>query len=110
MIRSITIVLIFGSLAVLAGCGDDSTTKTVTQTAPATAANPAVLQLQLGMTSLGYYEGPIDGVYGEETTAAVKELQTDLGVTADGRVGTETVTAFNEAVESGKIEPASQGS
>jgi peptidoglycan hydrolase-like protein with peptidoglycan-binding domain len=175
MIRSITIVLVFGSL-VLAGCGDDSTTKTVTQTAPATAANPAVVQLQLGMTSLGYYEGPIDGiygeetaagvkdmqedlgveadgifgpetytalkketksaalatnivvsiqttlkyygyyegpidgVYGEETTAAVKELQTDLGVTADGRVGTETVTAFNEAVESGKIEPASQTS
>jgi len=34
--------------------------------------------------------------------AAVKELQTDLGVTADARVGPDAVAAFNEAVASGQ--------
>jgi peptidoglycan hydrolase-like protein with peptidoglycan-binding domain len=73
------------------------------------------------MTTLGYYSGPIDGVYGDQTTAAVKEmqtgtapetaaavkqLQTDLGVTADGRFGPETAAAFNEAVASGELQPA----
>jgi lysozyme family protein len=34
------------------------------------------------------------------------ELEQDLGVTADGRVGSETVNAFNEAVANGTINPA----
>ncbi len=50
--------------------------------------------------------GPIDGVYGAATIDAVKKLQTDLGVTADGRFGPETAKAFNEAVASGKLKPA----
>ena len=42
-------------------------------------------ELQQVMTDLGYYDGPIDGVYGDATTEAVKKMQTDLGVTADGQ-------------------------
>ena len=68
------------------------------------AANITV-QIQTVLAQYGYYDGPIDGTYGEETVAAVKELQADLGVTVDGRVGPETVSAFNEAVESGQIQP-----
>jgi peptidoglycan hydrolase-like protein with peptidoglycan-binding domain len=65
-----------------------------------------VVRIQTTLKRYGYYSGPIDGVYGEETTAAVEELQTDLGVTVDGRIGPETVDAFIEAVENGEIQPA----
>jgi peptidoglycan hydrolase-like protein with peptidoglycan-binding domain len=91
-------MLVFVVLAVLAGCGTTTTTtvtRTVTTTAgQTTATNPAVAQLQLVMTSLGYYSGPIDGVYGAETTAAVKAMQQALGVTADGIFGAETYVAL----------------
>ena len=46
------------------------------------------------MTDLGYYDGPIDGVYGDATTEGVKKMQTDLGVTADGVYGAETHDAL----------------
>jgi peptidoglycan hydrolase-like protein with peptidoglycan-binding domain len=68
-------------------------------------ATSVVVEIQTTLTEYGYYSGDIDGVYGENTVAAVQELQTDLGVTADGRVGPETVDAFNEAVANGDLEP-----
>jgi peptidoglycan hydrolase-like protein with peptidoglycan-binding domain len=51
----------------------------------------------------------IDGVYGAETTAAVEQVQEDLEVTVDGRIGPETVAAFEEAVVSGELQPCSAG-
>jgi peptidoglycan hydrolase-like protein with peptidoglycan-binding domain len=65
-----------------------------------------VSQVQTVLAEYGYYDGEIDGVYGSETEAAVMELQEDLGVTVDGRVGPETVNAFNEAVADGTITAA----
>jgi peptidoglycan hydrolase-like protein with peptidoglycan-binding domain len=64
-----------------------------------------VMEIQTVLAQYGYYEGEIDGAYGPATTEAVKAIQTDLGVAVDGRVGPETVAAFNEAVESGTITP-----
>jgi peptidoglycan hydrolase-like protein with peptidoglycan-binding domain len=66
-----------------------------------------VVRIQTTLKKYGYYTGPIDGVYGDATTAAVKQLQTDLGVTADGKVGPETVNAFNTAVANGTLKPTS---
>jgi peptidoglycan hydrolase-like protein with peptidoglycan-binding domain len=68
-------------------------------------ATYVVVELQTALAEYGYYQGPIDGAYGSETTAAVQQLQTDLGVTADGRFGPETASAFNDAVASGKLKP-----
>ena len=59
-----------------------------------TATDPAVMDLQRLMTRLGYYSGPIDGVYGSATTAAVTAMQKALGVTADGVYGPATATAL----------------
>jgi peptidoglycan hydrolase-like protein with peptidoglycan-binding domain len=70
------------------------------------AAASIVVEIQTVLADYGYYTGEIDGIYGEATTAAVEQLQTDLGVTVDGRVGPETVAAFNEAVASGELQPA----
>jgi peptidoglycan hydrolase-like protein with peptidoglycan-binding domain len=62
-----------------------------------------VIQIQTELARYGYYTGPIDGDYGPATTDAVKHLQTDLGVTADGQVGEETIDAFNDAVADGTL-------
>jgi peptidoglycan hydrolase-like protein with peptidoglycan-binding domain len=91
---------VFVALAAAAGCGSDGGTTTVTVTtsavpaAPATPTGPAVAELQRVMTRLGYYSGPIDGIYGDATTAGVKEMQTDLGVTSDGIYGPDTHAAL----------------
>ena len=69
-------------------------------------ARDVVVQIQTVLAQYGFYNGPIDGNYGTDTQAAIKKLQTDLGVTADGRFGPETAKAFNEAVASGKLKPA----
>ena len=70
------------------------TTSTTTTTGTTTASDPAVADLQKVMTRLGYYSGPIDGVYGASTTAAVTEMQKALGVTADGVYGPATDAAL----------------
>ena len=65
-----------------------------------------VASIQTGLATYGYYDGPIDGDYGETTREAVEQLQTDLGITIDGKFGAETAKAFDEAVASGQIKPA----
>jgi peptidoglycan hydrolase-like protein with peptidoglycan-binding domain len=50
---------------------------------PSSAAD--VLQLQEALTRLGY-KVPTDGIVGEETTAAIKAWQADIGAEADGVV------------------------
>jgi peptidoglycan hydrolase-like protein with peptidoglycan-binding domain len=70
-------------------------------------AKDVVVQIQTELAKYGYYTGPIDGDYGEATKAAVTKLQTDLGVTADGLVGAETLDAFHKAVADGTLKPVS---
>ncbi len=62
--------------------GDDGDSSEVEAGA---ASERLVVSLQTDLQALGYYDGPIDGVYGSGTTDAVRALQTDLGVPADGR-------------------------
>jgi peptidoglycan hydrolase-like protein with peptidoglycan-binding domain len=66
-----------------------------------------VASLQTALAMYGYYPGPIDGQYGAATQDAVKKLQTDLGVTVDGKFGPETAKAFDEAVANGTLQPKS---
>ena len=100
-LRLLLLALAVGLGLALAGCGgSDTTTVTVTVTSTPTTTEPsaettaAVTELQQVMTDLGYYDGPIDGVYGDATTEGVKKMQTDLGVTADGVYGAETHDAL----------------
>jgi peptidoglycan hydrolase-like protein with peptidoglycan-binding domain len=72
--------------------GTGSTTST--SATSTTTTDPAVMDLQTVMKRLGYYSGPIDGVYGDATTAAVTEMQKALGVTADGVYGPSTNAAL----------------
>ena len=49
-------------------------------------------QIQQKLSSLGYYNGAIDGVYGTQTKNAVIRFQKDCGLTADGIAGSKTLT------------------
>lgn len=46
--------------------------------------------IQQRLKDLGYYDGPIDGIIGWQTTQAIKDFQFDYGVTVDGIVGPVT--------------------
>ena len=50
----------------------------------------AVIELQSVLMLLGYYSGPLSGVYQDNTQAAVQQFQTDAGINPDGIVGPAT--------------------
>jgi peptidoglycan hydrolase-like protein with peptidoglycan-binding domain len=54
--------------------------------------------LQTSLTTAGFYEGEIDGIYGPETVAAVEALQTDRGLPVTGLVDRATAAALEDAV------------
>ena len=56
--------------------------------------NSDVKKLQQALNILGYYDGKIDGIYGDGTTQAVTQYQKDEGLEADGYAGTSTVTSI----------------
>lgn len=65
-------------------------------------ASTAALQQTLALA--GYWDGPIDGQWSDELTAALSALQTDLGVPVTGTVDALTVAAFQAAVASATAE------
>lgn len=50
----------------------------------------AVSELQQGLRDGGYAPGPVDGIFGPRTEAAVRAFQTDRGIEVDGIVGRQT--------------------
>ena len=76
IVAAVVIVAVVLAVVLTRGSGGGSGTST---TATATATDPAVVDLQRVMTRLGYYSGPIDGIYGDATTAAVTAMQKPSG-------------------------------
>jgi peptidoglycan hydrolase-like protein with peptidoglycan-binding domain len=61
------------------------------QTAPegeGEAKPDEVRQVQLGLVKLGYELGPIDGILGPRTRAAIRTYQQDHNLTVDGKIST----------------------
>ena len=50
--------------------------------------------IQTKLKNWGYYDGTVDGVFGSQTTQAVKYFQRKNGLTADGIVGPATLKAL----------------
>jgi len=64
----------------------------------ATKAEAAsVRALQRTLRSLGWQPGPVDGLFGPRTEAAVLRFQTQTGVAVDGIVGPQTSKALDRA-------------
>lgn len=71
----------------------------VCQVKPATVlkmgpAEDQVRIIQRALQATGYDPGPIDGIYGPRTTAAVRAFQRDHGLRVDGVVGPQTWRAL----------------
>ena len=76
-------------------------------------SHDAMRQAQSYLALLGYDTGPMDGLLGERTTAAVRQFQQDMGVTSTGRISEELVAllrAMAGARQNQPAEPASSGS
>ena len=56
----------------------------------------AVRTVQRKLRELGYYTGSIDGDFGKETEKAVKAFQKANGLSADGKVGEQTLKKLND--------------
>lgn len=53
-----------------------------------------VTDLQRRLGSLGFDAGWVDGIFGPDTQSAVREFQSNAGLTVDGVVGMDTVAAL----------------
>lgn len=73
------------------GSSSGGSTHTVTPVQPSAAVE--TLQRQLGQ--LNYYEGPVDGLMGPQTIAAIKDLQRQANLPQTGVMNTATQNALN---------------
>lgn len=78
--------------------GQDQTTQTIahcgylkTQKIIYTGTPVTTRLVQKKLTKLGFYRGPLDGVYGRASKDAVRRFQDEYGLSADGVVGPMTV-------------------
>jgi len=80
--------------------GPSSSTSAPAQpTNPVNPVNPvkpsaAVAQLQRELGQLNYYEGPVDGIMGPQTIAAIKDLQRQAGLPQTGQMNAATQAAL----------------
>lgn len=58
-----------------------------------------VLALQESLDKLGYYNGRLDGIFGQVTHNAVKSFQQSQGILVDGLAGPQTYGALHAAVK-----------
>lgn len=63
-----------------------------------------VRDVQTFLTQRGLYNGPIDGIYGVETSNAVKQFQQANNLTSDGIIGQETwQTMLNDSNQASNL-------
>ena len=74
----------------------DAVAATGADAAEEAIAHTAAVQSML--TLAGYWTGPIDGEWSDALTAAVEELQADLGVPATGVIDAATLAAIEDAI------------
>jgi branched-chain amino acid transport system substrate-binding protein len=86
------------------GVWDEATAAALTAALGENAAllTQSTRDIQQLMTDLGYYTGPIDGIWNQELTDSIKALQRDLGVPETGVLDAATLAAiYARGVESG---------
>ena len=121
MRRSSPLLILAAMALVLAACGSDDAADTTATTVPATTtlvttttlatttsstlpattttisgipATATIVVVQQDLIVLGYFEGTVDGIAGDETRAAIAKFQADAGIEADGEFGPVTDAAL----------------
>ena len=75
-------------------------------TTPAVPPSAAVKTLQQQLGQLNYYEGPVDGIMGPQTTAAIKDLQRQAGLPQTGTMNPATQAALTRYLAHGNNQMA----
>lgn len=57
-----------------------------------------IMKIQEVLRKIGYNPGPIDGIFGRQTEAAVIAFQRDNGLTADGIIGANTYAVLEKFI------------
>jgi peptidoglycan hydrolase-like protein with peptidoglycan-binding domain len=113
------LALNLGNLSALA-IDSDQITYTLAQAVPSVSINRPVLkigsqgaavsELQAALKLLGYYTGPVDGLYQESTAIAVSQFQQVAGLNPDGIAGPATWTRlFPSTLSTRTATPVSSG-
>lgn len=76
-----------------------SSSTTTTTTSPYGGATLLTSIIQQELRILGYFNGEPDGILGPVTEEALREFQTEAGITVDGDYGPETYVALADALE-----------
>lgn len=77
---------------------DEATALALADSSPA-AQVLAVEALQVELTELGYYAGPLDGAFGAETQESLASFQEDSGLEPSGRIDPVTFDTLNARYE-----------
>jgi hypothetical protein len=72
-----------------------------TPASPAVTPSASVKKLQQELGQLNYYEGPVDGIMGPQTTAAIKDLQRQAGLPQTGTMNAATQKALDNYLAHG---------
>ena len=70
---------------------------TTTTVPPSLGATSTIFRVQQDLAALGFFDGQIDGIAGEETQTAIKAFQTQQGIEADGEFGPNTDAALTRS-------------
>ena len=70
-------------------------------TTPAVTPSASVKKLQQELGQLNYYEGPVDGLMGPQTTAAIQDLQRQAGLPQTGTMNAATQKALDNYLAHG---------
>lgn len=92
LVVSVSILLLVNIAVILA-------VQSITMPAAATvysegASGENVKKIQTKLSNWGYFNGKIDGVYGAQTSQAIKKFQSKNGLTPDGIAGSDTLRAL----------------
>jgi peptidoglycan hydrolase-like protein with peptidoglycan-binding domain len=90
-------IVVVSLLAAACSSSDSADTTAAASSDSATQSSPIVTELQKALQAMGYHPGTVDGIYGQHTIDAVKEFQTEVGITVDGKYGPQTHQALEEA-------------
>jgi peptidoglycan hydrolase-like protein with peptidoglycan-binding domain len=74
----------------------------INSTIPSSAETIA---LQTDLAELGFYRGPLDGIFNLQTEAAVRDFQAAYGLPIDGIVGINALAAIDTALASADLPP-----
>ena len=83
------------TLVIIAIIASASVTQAATLKVGSTGSEIRLLQSEL--QALNYDVGPVDGIYGSKTKAAVQQFQRDNNLLVDGIVGPQTQAVLNKA-------------